>query len=77
MKNQNILTGHFFVISSMTIDENGNINFGYYDNASSKKGKSDNNQLKMDTTTGTLTDETEIPVGGVSKYTVSEVRTNK
>ena len=31
----------------------------------------------MDTTIGTLPDETEIPVGGVSKYTVSEVRTNK
>ena len=74
--NNNALTGHFFVISSMQVNGN-NVTFGYYDNANEDTGKSSDNRLNVNTTTGAMTDDTNIPVGGVSSYEVSEVRTNK
>jgi len=74
--NKNALTGHFVVISSMAIN-NGSISFGYYDNANEPMGKSENNQFNVNTNTGEMIDNTDIPVGGVNSYEVSEVRTNK
>ncbi|WMJ72528.1 PKD domain-containing protein [Cytophagaceae bacterium ABcell3] len=75
--NINALTGHFIVISGMSVDANGNITFRYYDNASPATGKSLDNQLQLNTTTGAMRDDSDIPVGGVESYEVSEVRTNQ
>jgi RHS repeat-associated protein len=76
VNNTNALTGHFFVISSMEVSSTGLITFGYYDNASPTTGKSSNNKLTLDSNTGSMTDDTDIPVGGVDAYEISEVRRN-
>lgn len=74
--NYNRNTGHFVVVSSM--QKNGsNVTFGYYDNANAATGKSSGNRFSVSTTTGTMQDNTNVGVGGVQSYTVSEVRKNK
>jgi hypothetical protein len=59
--------------------ENGVINLGYYDNANSDLsiGKSSDNQLNVNTTTGAMTDTTNLPVRNVTSYEVTEVRETK
>src|SRR5690554_892500 len=73
--NHNRNTGHFVVISSMQVN-NGAITFGYYDNASEATGKSADNRFDVNSGTGAMQDNTNVGVGGVQSYTVSEVRKN-
>lgn len=75
-KNYNKNTSHFVVISSMS-KVDGKVNFGYYDNANTTLGKSSDNQFIVDVKTGEMQDCTNLCVGGVKKFTVSEVRQNK
>lgn len=76
VNNYNQNTGHFVVISSMQKTGN-NVTFGYYDNANGTTGKSSNNKFNVNTETGAATDNSNIGVGGVQSYKVSEVRKNK
>lgn len=71
--NYNRNTGHFVVISSMQVN-NGAVTFGYYHNANSATGKSTDNRFDVDSSTGAMQDNTNVGVGGVQSYTVSEVR---
>jgi hypothetical protein len=74
--NYNKNTGHFIVVSSMTKTSKG-FSLGFYDNANIVTGKSKDNQLKVNTSNGAMTDDNNCPVGGVQSYKVSEVEKNK
>jgi photosystem II stability/assembly factor-like uncharacterized protein len=76
VSNYNRNTAHFIVVSSINKDDDGSFSFGYYDNADASTGKSPDNQLSVDLTTGAATNSTNIGVGGVDSYEVSEVRKN-
>lgn len=76
VKNYNKNTGHFVVISGIK-KVGKSISLTYYDNANETDGKSSDNQFDLDLTTGKLEDTTNIPVGDVDKYEVSEIRRNK
>ncbi len=75
--NTNSNTGHFIVIRSIAISADGTVSFNYLDNAKASTGKSANNNLILNTTTGKMIDNTT-PGGRIdySQYEVSEVRKN-
>jgi len=75
--NANSNTGHFVVIRSSSVATDGTVKFNYLDNAKASTGKSSNNNFTLNTTTGSLIDNTT--PGGRTNYTnyeVSEVRKN-
>jgi hypothetical protein len=75
--NANSNTGHFVVIRSSSVATDGTVTFNYLDNAKASTGKSTNNNFNLNTTTGSLIDNTT-PGGrtSYSSYEVSEVRKN-
>jgi RHS repeat-associated protein len=74
--NSNKTTGHFMVVVGTNKSSAGEISFRYYDNATSSNGKSENNKLVLNTTTGIAVDATPANVNYVN-YSISEVRKNK
>jgi len=73
--NRNALTGHFVVIRSSSVATDGTVTFNYLDNAKASTGKSTNNNFSLNTTTGSMIDNTT-PGGrtSYSSYEVTEVR---
>jgi RHS repeat-associated protein len=76
--NRNALTGHFVVVRSSSVSADGTVSFNYLDNAKASTGKSANNNFSVNTTNGSMTDNTT-PGGrtSYSSYVVSEVRKNQ
>jgi RHS repeat-associated protein len=75
--NTNSATGHFVVIRSSTVSADGTVTFNYLDNASTANGKSANNNFTLNTTTGTMQDNTITQRSTYTTYDVTEVRKNQ
>lgn len=75
--NANSNTGHFVAIRSSNVTADGTVTFNYLDNAKAATGKSSNNNFSLDTSSGSLIDNST-PGGrtNYSSYEVSEVRKN-
>ncbi|MGB4849832.1 MAG: hypothetical protein WBP41_18040, partial [Saprospiraceae bacterium] len=76
--NTNSNTGHFVAIRSSNVNDDGTITFNYLDNAKALTGKSNDNTFTLDTSSGSLIDNTT-PGGRTtySSYEVTEVRINQ
>lgn len=85
-RNENTNTSHFVLINSSNVS-NGNVSFGYIDNATSNKAKgtSSGNSFNLNTTTGGMQDNTSVITGSSppagqpasTGYQVTEVRKNQ
>jgi RHS repeat-associated protein len=72
--NHNVLTGHFLVITG-TNSDNGVKSFTYLDNARATRGnRPAENRFIINTTSGAMVDDTDVPPQTKTKYEVSEVR---
>ena len=75
--NTNSLTGHFVVIRSSNVAADGTVTFNYLDNASTALGKNANNNMTVNTTSGTIIDNTVPARSNYQEYQVTEVRKNQ